>query len=138
MAPWPFGQRGGITTMPFTSDDPLICAHQAVRLKILLTEFEGRYEETCMVLNRLEIVYICAGRQEDADRVHADILALVAPPCTDSGQGIIGRLRWWWQVREVEARFRHGQWRIDEHLADLHKRAPWQSGRDADSVWGMA
>ena len=135
MAPWPFGARGGLTVMPFSSNDPLICAHQAMCLKGLLPQFEGRYEETCTVLNRLEIVYICAGRQEEADRVHTDKLALVEPPCSDnSGRGIIGRLRWSWQVWEVESRFRHGQRVIDQHLADLHHRAPWQSGQDADTI----
>jgi len=46
MAPWPFGQRGGLTEQPFTSDDPLVCAHQALRLQLLLAVFNGRYEET--------------------------------------------------------------------------------------------
>lgn len=132
MAPWPFGGRGGLTVEPYASEDPRICAHQAVRLKMLLTEFEGRYEETWVILNRLEIVYISAGRRDDADRVHADKLALAAPHCSDNyGQGIIGRLLWSWQVWKVESRYRHGQMVIEQHLADLHRRAPWKSGRDA-------
>ncbi|MBG0738772.1 hypothetical protein IV500_04980 [Paeniglutamicibacter antarcticus] len=138
MAPWPFGQRGGLTVAPFSSHNPLVCAHQAARLQILLTEFEGRYEETSMVLNRLEIVYICAGRLEDGDRVHAVKLALVPPANADEGKGIIGRLRWWWEAREMEARFRHGQRAIDRHLADLHRCAPWKSGQDSGAVQGMA
>lgn len=143
MTLWPFGQRGGLTDQPFTSEDPKVCVHQAVRLKILLTKFSGRYEETWMVLNRLEIVYLCAGRREDADRVHADKIALVrrykaGPASGDEGEGIIGRLKWWWQIRETEACFRHGQLVIDAHLAELHRLAPWESGQDADSVSGMA
>jgi hypothetical protein len=106
----------------------MVCAHQAVRLKMLLTQFEGCYEETCMVLNRLEIVYFSAGRREDADRVHADKIALVEPSC-NSGDGILGRLRSAWQLRRSVARFRHGQRVIDHHLADLERLAPWESGQ---------
>jgi hypothetical protein len=138
MALWPFGQRGGLIAVPFSSNDPLICAHQAVRLKILLAEFAGQYEETFLVLNRLEIVYICARRMQDADRVYADKLALVPPASGDEGHGIIGRLKWWWQIHQEETRFRRAQMAIDHHLADLHRRAPWKSGQDADTVWRMA
>lgn len=44
MRRWPFGVRGGLTTVPFSSDDPVVCAHQAVCLKALLAHFEGDYE----------------------------------------------------------------------------------------------
>lgn len=135
MARWPFGERGGLSVAAFSSDDPLVCAHQAVRLQILLGMVADRYEETCMVLNRLEIVYLCAGRREDADRVHADKIKLVAPASADFGDGLSDRLRWW-EVRQTEARFQRGQLLIDEHLADLQRRAPWKSGQDADAVWG--
>lgn len=141
MAPWPFGQRGGLTVVPFSSEDPLVCAHQAVRLKILLSMFEGRYEETCMVLNRLEIVYLSAGRFEDADRAHAAKISMPRPASAeirDYGPGIIGRFGQWFQVLNIESRYRHGQMVIDTQLADLDRRAPWKSGRDADAVWGRA
>lgn len=128
MTSWPFRQRGGLTDTPFSSDDPLICAHQALRLKILLAQWAGRYEQTWMIMNRLELVYLCAGRREDADRVHADKIALAAPASVDCGDGFIGKLRWWWQTRETEARFRHGQLIINENLAELNHRAPWRSG----------
>lgn len=126
MAPWPFGARGGLTEEPFTSEDPRVCAHQAVRLKTLLREFDGRYEVTWMILSRLEIVYICAGRTEDAARVHADKLALVAPAWTSNSSWI----REWWNVHQVESRYRHGQWVIEQNLADLNRRAPWDSDQD--------
>lgn len=130
MAPWPFGGRGGLTTEPFTSEDPLVCAHQAVRLKMLLTEFEGRYEETWVTLSRLEVIYLCAGRRDDAARVHADKLAL-ANPTRNTG----GRVRSWWLAYKEESRYRRGQMIIEQHLADLHRRAPWKSGRGADAGW---
>lgn len=138
MASWPFNQRGGMAVVPFQSNDPVICAHQAVRLKRLLKEFAGRYEETCMVLNRLEIVYICAGRMEDADRVHADKLALVPAAEAAEEQGLLGQIKWWWQTREHEARFTRGQLAVEHHLAELHRLAPWESDQGADSVRGMA
>ncbi|MET4143892.1 hypothetical protein [Arthrobacter sp. UYCo732] len=137
MERWPFGERGGMSVAAFSSDDPLICAHQAVRLQILLRMCAGRYEETCMILNRLEIVYLCAGRREDADRVHADKIKLAPPASGDFGDGFFDRIRWWWDVRRTEARFQRGQLLVDEHLADLQRRAPWKSGQDADAVWGM-
>lgn len=134
MGSWPFGTRGGLTEESFTSDDPRVCAHQAVRLKILLAEFEGKYEVTWMILSRLEIVYICAGRPEDAARVHADSLALARPAWTSDGNWI----REWWHVHQVESRYRHGQWVIEQNLADLDGRAPWDSDQDVDTVRDLA
>lgn len=128
MTSWPFGQRGGFTDTPFSSDDPLICTHQALRLKALLVQWAGRYEQSWMIMNRLELVYLCAGRREDADRVHADKIALATPVFVDRGDGFIGRLRWWWQTRETEARFQHGQLIVNENLAELDRHAPWRSG----------
>lgn len=138
MTTWPFAQRGGITDPPFTSEDPLVCAHQALRLNTLLREFAGRYEETWVILNRLEIVYLCAGRRIDADRVHQDKLALVRPPSPEEGYGFFGRLRWWWDVNRDEMHYRRGQLAVDHHLADLDRLAPWETQQDADAVWGMA
>ncbi|WP_422759179.1 hypothetical protein [Paenarthrobacter sp. C1] len=132
MGRWPFGVRGGLTTLPFSSDDPVVCAHQAVCLKALLAQFEGDYEATCMVLNRLEIVYFSAGRRQDADLVHADKIALVEPS-HGSGEGIVSRLLSSWRLHRSEARFRHAQRVIDYHLADLHRRAPWACGHEVDA-----
>jgi hypothetical protein len=138
MATWPFKQRGGMAVVPFQSNDPVVCAHQAVRLKHLLAEVLGRYEETCMVLNRLEIVYICAGRMEDADRVHADKLALVPPTEPEEEPGMVGRFKWWWHVQRHEARFTRGQLAVDQNLSELHRLAPWESDQDTGAVRRMA
>jgi hypothetical protein len=131
MTIWPFGQRGGLTVAPYTSEDPLVCAHQALGLQTLLREFAGRYHETWMVLNRLELVYICAGRRDDADRVYQDKLALVRPASPQEGAGIFGRLRWWWDVEQEEMRYRRGQSAVHHCLAKLHRLAPWDAGQPA-------
>ncbi len=133
MTTWPFGHRGGLTDAPFTSDDPLVCAHQALGLKTLLREFAGRYEETWMVLNRLEIVYLCAGRRIDADMVHKDKLALVRPATPKEGHGFFGRLRWWWQIQQEEMRFRRGQLAVEHHLSELDRLAPWNAAMQEHS-----
>lgn len=133
MGRWPFGVRGGLTTMPFSSNDPAVCAHQAVCLKALLEQFEGMYEESCTVLNRLEVVYFSAGRRGDADRVHADKIALVEP-AMNSGEGLTGRIIRNFQILAMESRFRHAQRVIDQHLADLQCRAPWAYSHTVDAV----
>lgn len=128
MGYWPFGQRGGVTVAAYSSLDPMVCAHQAVRLKTLLAQYAGQHEYTCMILDRLEISYLNAGRFDDAARAHSDKVNLKPPTMDSSAEGTPGKLRQWWQAHESEARFRHGQLIVNEALAELNRQAPWASG----------
>ncbi|QOT19591.1 hypothetical protein [Paenarthrobacter sp. YJN-5] len=127
MGRWPFGQRGGLTEAPFSSNDPEVCAHQALRLQDMLREAAGRYAQAWMILDRLEIVYLCAGRREDADRAYQDKCALVRPASPEEGRGLFGRLKWWWQTNREEKQYRQGQRAVHRNLAALHRAAPWNT-----------
>lgn len=133
-----FPRREGNSLLPFISEDPLVCAHQAIRLKVLLATVLGHHEETCVVLSRLELVYLCANRPEDADRVAASKRALVPPPAPDEGHGFSDRMAWLWRLHQTDMRFRRGQLAVEQHLADLHRLAPWEADSEIAKAWGMS
>jgi len=69
-------RRPGLTPAPYSTDDPVTAAYQAVRLEILAAAFGGSPEEQWMILNRLEIAYLQAGRPEDAGAAHIRAMAM--------------------------------------------------------------
>jgi hypothetical protein len=132
MGAWPFDVRRGVTNPSHSTDDPVTAAAQAVRLEILASLYGVHPEETSMILERLEIAYLQAGRPDDAAGAHQRRLIAL---------GRIGHAdieRWersprWFKMltrlfrRRVQlhweaTRYLHGLRVIDAHLADTDRR----------------
>lgn len=131
---WPFDAPGGLHVSAHSTGDPVTAAVQAVRLEILAAMYDGHPEETSMILERLEIAYLQAGRAEDADGAHQRRLIML------KRIGYADIERWersprWFKVLTRRFRSRvQSRWEttrylrilrvIDAHLADTDRRAP--------------
>jgi hypothetical protein len=131
---WPFDAPGGLHAAAHSNDDPVTAAVQAVRLEILAAMYEGHPEESSMILERLEIAYLQAGRPEDAARAHERRLIVL------ERIGFADIERWersprWFKVltrrfrRRVQLRWESTRYLrilrvIDAHLADTDRRTP--------------
>lgn len=133
MRGWPFGGPG-MSTVAHTTTNLVVAATQMVRLEILAAMYEGQPEESALILRRLEIACLHAGRPLDAANVHDRALPYFAR-C-----GETARARWessprWF--RQLAGRFRptiellweNGQYRritsvINRHLADVDRPVP--------------
>lgn len=135
MPSWPFDRQGALTDPDFGADDPAICAHQVECLKTLLASFDGRPEESLMILNRLEITYLGAGLPEEADATrrqarimaarcgYAAVEAWERSPRTF--RKLLSPLRHRLQLGYTRARYRAGAKVVDKALTELQGRAPW-------------
>lgn len=125
-------RRPGLTSPPYSTDNPVTAAYQAVRLEILAAAYEGRREEQWMILDRLEIAYLQAGRPEEAAAAHDRAVASAGR----SGYAAIERWerspRWFKLLtRRVRKRL-ESQWTrdgylrgataIDAHLSDIARK----------------
>lgn len=121
-----------LTSSPYSTDNPVTAAYQAVRLEILAAAYEGRPEETWMIMNRLEIAYQQAGRPADAAGAHLRAVALSGR----HGHAAIERWerspRWFklltrrfrthLELRWTEGRYLRAAKVIDAHLADIARQ----------------
>lgn len=128
-------RRPGLTTDPYSTNDPVAAAYQAVRLEILAAAFEGHPEEQWMILDRLEIACLQAGHPDEAAAAHGRAVA------SAGRSGYAARERWersprWFKL--LTRRFRtslerrwtgdgylRGARAIEAHLSDIaskHRR----------------
>lgn len=125
-------RRPGLTSSPYSTGNPVTAAYQAVRLEILATAYEGRSEEQWIILDRLEIAYLQAGRPEEAAAAHDRAVA------SASRSGYAAIERWersprWFKVltrrfrKQLEDRwtgdsYLRGAKAIDAHLSDIARQ----------------
>lgn len=134
MTGWPFGGSRGLRPAPHSTNDPVLAGIQVIRLEILAVMYENRPEELSMILNRLEIACLEAGRPEDAAAAHDRAMTAI------SRCGYAAKERWersprWFRALTrrfrgvVELVWEDRQYRrisavIDHHLADVFRRSP--------------
>jgi hypothetical protein len=129
-----FDRSRGLTPAAHSTKDPVVAAAQMVRLEILASTYEGQPEESTMILSRLEIACLQAGRPDDAAAAHERAL-VYAGRC-----GFAAKERWersprWFRALTrrfrpaVELFWENGRYRrmaavLDHQLADVDRRSP--------------
>lgn len=121
--------RPGLTSAPYSTGNPVTAACQAVRLEILAAAYEGHPEETWMILNRLEIAYLQAGRPEEAAAAHHRAVASAGRSghaATEQWERsprwfklLTRRFRTQLELRWTGDRYLRGAKAIDAHLSDV-------------------
>lgn len=88
MRNWLFGSGPGMSTVAHSTSSLVVAAAQVVRLEILAAAYEGKPEESALILRRLEIACLQAGRPLEALAAHERALPYFAR-CGDTA-----RARW--------------------------------------------
>lgn len=125
MESWPFGAAGRNRFSLHATSDPVLASAQAARLEALLTAYEGRPEESWMILSRIELSYLQAGDPAAARAAHDRAVVMAGR------SGHAARERWersprWFQLiahrfrDSVELHWTTGRYRRAGHIIDTH------------------